>query len=850
MRSLARRPLPLCALPVLVATSALTWSELAVSQPAAASSKQPSSEQPSSEQPSAPTPDPNTARITPPTLLQYQAAELPEHVEVKERTAVDLQLSIDAEGKVVEVTVLSETTSDLRRAAAQAAARFLFEPARADGTPIAVLIQYRYWFEPTSSPDEATAGSGAPLAESPQPTSPATDSDATADASSAAAKSPTTESPTTESPPAGAVPNGDAATTEDDEIYEAVAEVEAPPTEPTRRSLSGKALTTTAGTGGDPLRAIEVLPGVARSPDGGAPIIRGAAQHESTVLLDGTYIPLLFHFGAVTSVIHPRLIERVDLYPGNFSSRYGRTVGGIVEARLRAPKDEFSAVLDVNLIDSSVLVETPVSDDVGIALAARRSNIDFVFDNFVPEDAFSVVAAPLYWDYQAITQVDLGDDSHLRVAAFGARDELTLLFSDPSHADPGLRGQVGAGLEFHRLQVMHEMPLGVATQRAQVSLGLQALEQNIGAIGTAYFDIYEFDARAQWDIPLTRDAELLTGLDVTGQHLVGAYDGTVASASEGDYDYPDGSRANVVVDETAIDMLSPALYAEARLHATDRWMLIPGLRLDYYQQLGDATVNPRFSQRYSLTNSTVLKAGLGWYSQPPQYYEAFDPIGNPELQPYHSLHTSAGVEQRLFDAVDVELEAFYKHLYDRIVGTENGAPPTFVNDGRGRIYGMELGASVIDLHGFSGQLAYTLSRSERQDRDDAWRLFDQDQTHVLSLAAAYRLGAGWEASTRFRTVSGNPSTPVTGSVLDAGNGSYVPVFGGLNSERSPTFLQLDVRIQKAFRIGRGSLSVYADVQNVTNADNPEGYSYSYDYQTKESVSATPFFPNLGIRGEL
>ena len=38
------------------------------------------------------------------------------------------------------------------------------------------------------------------------------------------------------------------------------------------------------------------------------------------------------HFGGVRSVLHPRLVERVEVYPGNFSARYGRATGGIVEA--------------------------------------------------------------------------------------------------------------------------------------------------------------------------------------------------------------------------------------------------------------------------------------------------------------------------------------------------------------------------------------------------------------------------------------------------------------------------------------------------------------------------------------
>ena len=73
-------------------------------------------------------------------------------------------------------------------------------------------------------------------------------------------------------PPAVDDPTADA-----DEVYEAVAEVSAPPRQATQRELDARELTTVPGTSGDPLKAIEVLPGVARSTQGD-PILRGAAQ--------------------------------------------------------------------------------------------------------------------------------------------------------------------------------------------------------------------------------------------------------------------------------------------------------------------------------------------------------------------------------------------------------------------------------------------------------------------------------------------------------------------------------------------------------------------------------------------
>lgn len=641
-----------------------------------------------------------------------------------------------------------------------------------------------------------------------------------------------------------------AAAPDDEEVYEAVAEVEAPPRQATERRLDAEQLARVAGTGGDPIKAVEVLPGVSRSNDG-EPILRGAAQHESTVFIDGTRVPFLYHFGGVRSVVHPRLIEQVELYPGNFSTRYGRATGGVVEARLRDPhSDAWHGELELSLLDSSALIEGPLTENLSFAVAARRSNIDLVFDSFVPEGTFKVLVAPVYWDYQAELLYRLGQHGRVRLAALGSRDQTTLVFSDPSAENATLRGNVGGSLEFHRVQLEYQDRFGSLIQDVQVAVGKQNLKQVVGPNSQAYFDVLDLGARGEWTLPLGTQLELVSGLDVEAQSFTGAYRGSPAPASEGSLDNPDNVEDQITVDRTSFWLVHPAAYFEARYFPTGRLLLLPGIRVDYYRELDALSIDPRLSQRLTLGEAVTLKSAVGWYSQPPEYYESLAGVGNPKVDPYHALQLSAGAELHFSDALSLDLEGFFKHLTRRVVATEGSVPPHFVNDGRGRILGLEAGARYRQPDGLDAQLSYTLSKSERQDRDDPWRLFDRDQTHVLSLAAGYPLGAGFYAGARFRFITGNPVTEVRGSSYDAGNDVYYPLFGQQNSARDPAFHQLDVRLEKTFGIGPGTLGVYLDVQNVYAASNPEGFAYSYDYRTREAATGSPFFPNLGLRGAL
>ncbi|HTQ06427.1 MAG TPA: TonB-dependent receptor [Polyangiaceae bacterium] len=765
--------------------------------------------------------------VTPPRLASAPPVALPPGAAPKEPVTVELELTIDASGRVSAARVVRSAGSDFDDSALAAARAFVFEPARRGDEPLAVTIAYRYVFPAVPAPAPSAAPPAVPAPNASAPNAPP---------------------PSTTPAPAKPVPSGEL------ESFEATAEVEAPPREPTKRTLEGEELTTIPGTRGDALRAIEVLPGVARTGIGdGTPILRGAGSDESQTYLDGIPVPFLYHFGGVTSFFNSRLLSRVDLYPGNFSSRFGRVVGGVIDVRARDPKsDRFHGSFDLNLIDTSLELETPIGENTGIALAGRRSNIDLVYSSLVPKDTFSVVAAPVYYDYQGILSHRFGPHHRLRVLAYGSHDELKLVFNHPNAQDPGLTGNVQGATGFHRIQAeLHSDFSPAVTQELTVALGRLDSSQHFGELQQV-FGGEELYGRGEWTVEVDPALRVIGGLDLFANFLSGDYRGPVPTQQEGNPRQGDALAAERVLSakDNHLNVVRPGAYVEVGYRPLQPLLLSPGVRADYYAEFSAWSIDPRLSARYELSDSTLLKAGVGRYSQPPLFWMSVPGIANPNLDPYHAIQVSAGFEQRVSKGVKFGVEGFYKHLDHVVDGTADGGPPNFVNGGSGRIYGAELSAEARPDDKTFGFLAYTLSRSERSDHGGPYRLFDHDQIHILSLAASRKLGKGWELGARFRLVSGDPQTPVTGSVFDARSGVYVPTYGPVNSERNPLFQELDVRVEKAFRFGAFTLATYLDVQNVYDAKNPVGYTYNYDYTKREEASGLPLFPNLGIRGEL
>jgi len=627
--------------------------------------------------------------------------------------------------------------------------------------------------------------------------------------------------------------------------------------EVTRRVLPREAVRKLAGTAGDTLKVVESLPGTARTPfSGGQLILRGANPGDSRVFLEGHEIPQIYHFGGLRSTYNSALLDRIEFMPGNFGSQYGRATGGVVEVRVRDPDAEMlHGEVDVNTYDAGFVLEGPLGGDWAMAGAFHRSYIDAILPAVIPDDAdLSFDTAPRYYDYQVTATYTPSSRQKLRLIGFGSNDKLRLIFDDPQ-GDPKVRGALSAGLSFYDLIAAHELRIS-PTLRQKIS-AFVTWERFSFQIGPDFF--FELDSvrpelLGEWTFDLLSNLELRAGVDLRLIHYNIRLD-TPLAPKEGDNDLP-VSALTFIERETGGWAGQHGAYVDLKYEPSEGLVLMPGVRVDGYTLGKDAlTVDPRFSARYRVLPATAVKAGVGLYQQPPDPDETDEVFGNPELLPKRSVHLSVGVEQEVSDLFDLDVTGFYK-LLDRVVvrnpeyrGEESDEVP-YTNDGEGRIFGLEVLLRLQPGRDLYGWIAYTFQRSFRTDRpgETRERPFDFDQPHILTLLAGYDLPRGWSVGARFRFVSGNPDTPVVDAVYDSANDVWVPIYGESNSDRLGPFHQLDVRVDKVWTFQSWKLNLYADVQNVYNHGNPEGWIYNHDYSERTTLSGLPILPILGLRG--
>ncbi len=630
-----------------------------------------------------------------------------------------------------------------------------------------------------------------------------------------------------------------------------------------RRTIRMDEVRRIPGTFGDPIRVIQTLPGAARAPFGsGLLIIRGSNPSDSGVYVDGIKIPYIYHIGGFSSVINPDLVASVDYLPGGFGPRYGRSTGGVIDVTTRSDvPDRFKIVANVDVLDAGVAAIGPVDKKKQhvVGVAARRSYIDAFLPLFLAEDGFTV--SPRWYDYQVRWGWHPGGDRRASVLVFGFEDILTAT-SPPGFAqstDADSQGDLGTTNYSHRVIGSYRTPLSDQWEfAASAAFGNDYASFTLGNTWRVVQSQFVGEVRVEAPWTPNEHFTLTPGVDFLG--------GWADFAFQLPFDPSDFAETDPIADRDPFELADtqsgwgPDTYVVAEwrpLEDPDALLVAPGVRLDYVNfpgQFDFFALDPRFSTKWRITPATMVKGSVGVYHQPPQSFQSYRADGGIELGPERSLSTSVGFEQSIGPAVRVELEGFYKALDQLIVGNpefQSLDDPFFVNEGEGRVLGLELMVRHEKVGNFFGWLSYTLSRSERRDSsEDDWVLFDYDQTHILVATAGYSLPYDFEISAKGEYVTGNPTTPYEFGIYDIDQDGYQGFqTGAPNSERLPEYGALSLRVDKLFTFKAWQLAVYCDFLNVVRGVNPEFVLYNYDYTARTYVRGLPFIPSPGFEAK-
>jgi TonB family protein len=845
-----------------------------------------------------------TRTIVPPKLVTFVQAEFPPSELAAGRGAsVVLQISIDASGRVVAVTVVASATPAFDAAAVAAAAQFRFEPAKLDGAPIPVKITYRTQFTLTEKlikkqsadfvgmvRDRSTKrpiGNVRVSLDTRQQTvtdeqghftildvAPGEHGVTLSGETIATVATTETFEPSKRLDATYDIAEKKAAVAGDDDEEQIVVTAVRLKKQIVSTEVAASQAQRVPGAQGDVLKVVENLPGVARASVGsGALLVWGAAPQDTRVYVGGIHVPRLFHDGGYRSILPSDFVKAVELIPGGYGPAYGRGLGGIVTVTLLPlDGDGVHGSVGADVTDASTDVRANLGHGVHVALGVRRSYLDTVLPNVTSADVGDYVPIPRYWDGQARIGFDLGPHETVELGALASSDRIDHALINE---DPALTTRQTTATEFQRLFVRYEKHTtdgSVVTVVPWLGFDSTRVVNLFGTIPTDVTNASTLVAiRADWQGPLLEHVRGNLGLDAETSfsrlHRAGSIGAPPREGDEFVFGQPPPSQVNIDDWKTVIVGLGAYAAADVAL-LDDRLHVGPGLRFEPSLVSANKTVpsapetavghshqedaiEPRLSVRYALTPRLTAKAAFGKYHQSPQPEDLSAAFGTPTLVHSTAQHYLAGGALRLSDSLAIEATAFLSESHDLIVRSQAQSPyvaHALDQTGIGRSYGAQIFLRRQQLGRFFGWVSYTIMRSQRKDAPGLdWRLFDYDQTHVFTALGSYDLGRGFEVGARVRFATGYPRTPVTGSYFDALTNTYEPIFGAHNSTRIPPFAALDVRVSKRFKWHRWQGEGYLDLQNVTDRQNPEEIVYNTTYTQRGYITGMPILPVVGMR---
>jgi len=593
----------------------------------------------------------------------------------------------------------------------------------------------------------------------------------------------------------------------------------------------------------DPIRALQLLPGVQAASDVSSGLyIRGGGPDQTLILFDGVPVYNPTHAFGFFSTFNADVIDNVTLYKGAYPADQGGRLGALVDVESRTPGgDEVSGKASISTIASRLTLEGPIGAHHWM-LSGRRTYLEPILSALRKETP----EIPFYdfYDVNAKFSTARGG-SWTDVSLYKGRDDLRV---EPDRDT--------------RLEIDWGNTVAVASHS-------RALASNLLARGSIAASEYESVTSADFfNTPFEienrmRDYTARASLDLESpQHALEI--GAQASSYDFRFSQSFNRGAPVGFRTTPYEL---AAYVDDRWAPNAVATLRTGLRARYVTDGSRFFLEPRLSASYAIDEAVRLKCGTGVYNQYVQLiategFSAADlyvPI-DATARPGRSVHAILGVEWRASRTYEFSAETYYTdldHLVefdDAVAADQEGftAEELFHTGGTGYAAGIELLAQRRRGR-VTGWLGYGLGWTRRRftglNRGASFPP-KYDRRHDFKAVLDWKKSA-WSYSVAFIAATGQAYTPASARyrVEDPALGDLSPgsrvLPGERNSARLLPYHRIDVSITRDFRLFGRRGEWFAQFFNLYSRRNEWFVQFDDELPDVEVVKMLPIVPSLG-----
>lgn len=605
----------------------------------------------------------------------------------------------------------------------------------------------------------------------------------------------------------------------------------------------------------DVFRSIQFLPGVlASSQISSGLYIRGGSPDQTLVLLDGSTVYNPTHLFGFFSTFNPDAIKDVDLIKGGFPAEYGGRMSAVLDlVQKDGNRHQVGGTASLGLISARLSADGPVANGSWF-FGARRTYIDLL-TSFLETDEDPL---PDYYFYDVNGKIsqDFGLSDKLFLSGFLSEDKMEFDNRAGFNGVLGISNRTLASRWTHLFSDNFFSVFNLSWSRYRNSF-----ETRSSGFTTAIENsIQDYTLKGNFEWFLSSDWTLKSGFEVNRyllnymQNFTGNADSVAAPGTN------EGGLMNLEESDH-----TGSVFFQSNYQASNLFSVQTGLRANYFDERGIVKLDPRIAVRYQAQDYLAVKAAWGIYHQyfrlaslPDfSFFDTWLPTDR-TVDPSMAIHYVLGVESRLFDGIDLNVDAYYKDLYHvselNQFQTQGRTVSDFFYDGRGEAFGLELFLQK-KTGALSGWAGYALGWiNTRFDALNDGRYFRPkwDRRHDFKIVGQYRINHRWEVSANFTFQSGQSYTARTSRLesrlpgSDLGKGITIPAerYG----MRLPPSHQLNVNATYSTTLFKLPTKLLIDVFNVYSRRDVwfRYYDTTGEVTTVEDVLLLPILPSVAI----
>ena len=631
------------------------------------------------------------------------------------------------------------------------------------------------------------------------------------------------------------------------------------------------------GAENDIVSAISVTPGVVTTGDQGGQIyVRGGTPIQNKILLDGMTIYNPFHSIGFFSVFETELVKSADVYTGGFDAQYGGRISSVMDISYRDGNlNKLGGKFSISPFMAKAVMEGPLSKSKDsnshagstFIFSAKKSLLDYSSRSAYP---YVNDGTGLPFDFTDLYgKVTFKGDMGSKVSFFGFNNNDRVNYANV--ADLNWTSS-GGGMNF--LLVPSSSPIYIKGHLNGSGYKIFFQEDNNSAPRES--SINGFDLGFDFTYFLKNQSEINYGINLGSFNT--------------DFTTYNSAKTKIQIKDNNTEF---AGYLNYRL-ITGRWVIQPGIRLQYYASLSEMMPEPRLAAKFNATEDLRFKVSGGRYTQnftsassdrdivnlfygflsAPNSVPSTFTYPNGKVRDIDNglqvaWHAIGGFEYDFTKHLSMNVEGYYKYF------------PLLANINNNKLYedvsqfadiadeykkdfliesGYAYGVDVLLKYSKNRLFLWGVYSYGKTRRWDGFEYYTPlfDRRHNINLVGTYAFGKkkNIELSVRWNLGTGLPFTPTTGyfqgedfsdglnTNVNTSNVNELSLLTGtINSARLPTYHRFDITLKQNYELkNKNKLEIIVGVTNVYNREN----IFYVNRITNEKIYQLPILPSVGV----